>query len=71
VAEALAGWARHNGCDGEAQLDDPPGPLSTLRYEGCNAEVRLVRVDGLQHSWARNEIDATAEMWRFFSGKSL
>jgi polyhydroxybutyrate depolymerase len=71
VPEALAGWARHNGCDGEAKLDDPPGPLSTLRYEGCNAEVRLVRVDGLQHSWARNEIDATAEMWRFFRVHAL
>jgi polyhydroxybutyrate depolymerase len=71
VPEALAGWARHNGCDGEAKLDDPPGPLSTLRYEGCNADVRLVRVDGLQHSWARNEIDATAEMWRFFRVHAL
>ena len=71
VPEALAGWAQHNGCAGEAKLDDPPGPLSTLRYEGCNAEVRLVRIDGLQHSWARNEIDASAEMWRFFSAHAL
>jgi polyhydroxybutyrate depolymerase len=71
VPEALAGWAKHNGCDGEAVLDDPPGPLSTLRYEGCDAEVRLVRVDGLVHAWARNEVDATAEMWKFFSGHRL
>ena len=49
VPEALAGWAKHNGCDGEPMLDDPAGPLSTLRYEGCDAEVRLVRVDGLVH----------------------
>ena len=54
VPEALAGWAKHNGCDGEAVLDDPPGPLSTLRYEGCDAEVRLVRIDGLRHAWARD-----------------
>lgn len=71
VPEALAGWAKHNGCDGDAILDDPPGPLSTLSYKGCDAEVRLVRVDGLVHTWARNEVDATAEMWRFFSGKHL
>ncbi len=71
VPEALAGWAKHNGCDGEAVLDDPPGPLSTLRYGGCDAEVRLVRVDGLVHAWARNEVDATAEMWKFFSAHSL
>jgi polyhydroxybutyrate depolymerase len=71
VPEALAGWAMHNGCDGEPKLDDPSGPLSTLRYEGCNAEVRLVRIDGLQHTWARDDVDATAEMWKFFSGQSL
>ncbi len=71
VPEALAGWAKHNGCDSEAVLDDPPGPLSTLRYEGCDAEVRLVRVDGLVHAWARTEVDATAEMWKFFSAHRL
>jgi polyhydroxybutyrate depolymerase len=71
VPEALADWAKHNGCDGEPKLDDPAGPLSTLRYEGCDAEVRLVRVDGLVHRWARDEIDATAEMWAFFRRHSL
>src|SRR5437762_4963362 len=29
VPEALAGWSRHNGCKGDAILEDPPGPLST------------------------------------------
>ena len=71
VPEALAGWAKHNGCSGEPKLDDPPGPLSTLRYEGCRAEVSLVRVDGLVHAWARSEVDATEEMWRFFARHSL
>ena len=71
VPEALAGWAKHNGCDGDAVLDDPAGPLSTLRYAGCDAEVRLVRVDGLQHRWARDEVDATAEMWKFFKAQTL
>ena len=71
VPEALAGWAMHNGCSGEPKLDDPAGPLSTLRYEGCRAETKLVRIDGLQHTWARNEVDATAEAWKFFSGERL
>ena len=71
VPEALAGWAKHNKCKGDAVLDDPPGPLSTLSYKGCAAEVRLVRIDGLVHTWARDEVDATAEMWRFFSGQRL
>ena len=69
VPEALAGWAKHNRCTSEAIAEDPPGPLSTLRYEGCagNAEVRLVRIDGLGHTWARTEIDATTAMWQFFT----
>ncbi len=71
VPDALAGWAKHNGCDGDAVLDDPAGPLSTLSYRGCDAEVRLVRIDGLVHTWARNEVDATAEMWRFFKAHKL
>jgi len=71
VPEALAGWAKHNHCNGDAVLDDPPGPLSTLSYKGCDAEVRLVRVDGLVHAWARNEVDATTVAWQFFSGQHL
>jgi polyhydroxybutyrate depolymerase len=73
VPDALAGWAQHNGCDGKAVLEDPPGPLSTVRYEGCRggADVRMIRIDGLGHSWARQEIDATATIWQFFSQHTL
>jgi polyhydroxybutyrate depolymerase len=67
VPDALAGWARRNGCRSEAVLEDPPGPLSTLRYNACGGgEVRLIRIDGLGHRWARDEIDTTAAMWEFF-----
>jgi poly(3-hydroxybutyrate) depolymerase len=54
-------------------LEDPEGPLSTMRYEGCadGADVQLIRIDGLGHTWARQEVDATAAMWRFFSGHRL
>lgn len=73
VPEALEGWARHNGCKGSAVLEDPPGPLSTMRYEGCAAgtEVRLIRIDGLGHTWTRNEVDTTRVMWQFFKSHSL
>lgn len=73
VPEALAGWAGHDGCAPEAVFEDPPGPLSTLRYDGCRegTEVRLIRIDGLRHAWARDEVDATAVMWQFFRGHSL
>jgi len=73
VPDALAGWARHNGCKGEVILDDPPGPLSTMRYDGCvdGAEVRMIRIDGLGHTWTRKEVDTTAVMWQFFKSHQL
>src|SRR5262245_22571488 len=73
VPDALASWARHNSCKGDVILDDPPGPLSTMRYEGCasGAEVRMIRIDGLGHRWTRNEVDTTSVMWQFFKTHSL
>ena len=73
VPDALAGWARHDGCGLEVILEDPPGPLSTMRYEGCDrdAEVRMIRIDGLGHSWTKEEIDTTAAIWKFFSQHRL
>jgi len=68
VPDALAGWAAHNKCKAKVVLEDPPGPLSTMRYEGCavGAEVRLIRVDGLGHRWTHDEVDTTGVMWQFF-----
>ena len=73
VPEAVASWARHNGCDPKPIMEDPPGPLSTMRYERCTggAEVRMTRIDGLGHTWARDEVDATAAMWQFFRSHAL
>jgi polyhydroxybutyrate depolymerase len=73
VPEALAGWARVDSCKGSAILDDPPGPLSTMRYQGCadGTEVRLIRIDGLGHTWTRKEIDTTGVMWEFFKSHRL
>lgn len=71
VPEALAGWARHNSCQGDVILDDPPGPLSTMRYEGCVAEVRMIRIDGLGHTWTKQEVDTTGVMWQFFKSHRL
>jgi len=73
VPEALAGWARRDSCKGNAMLDDPPGPLSTMRYEGCEdgSEVRMIRIDGLGHAWTRKEVDTTVLMWQFFKSHRL
>lgn len=73
VPDALAGWSRRNGCRGSVIVEDPPGPLSTMRYEGCAAgtDVRLIRIDGLGHRWTREEIDTTTVMWQFFKEQRL
>jgi polyhydroxybutyrate depolymerase len=73
VPDALAGWAGHNGCNPTVIFEDPEGPLSTMRYAGCRngTEVRLIRIDGLGHAWAKTEVDATAVMWQFFKGQRL
>jgi len=73
VPEALAGWARHDGCTRDAILDDPPGPLSTMHYEGCaeGGEVRMIRIDGLGHAWTHKEVETTAVMWQFFKSHRL
>ncbi len=73
VPDALASWARHNSCKGDVVLEDPAGPLSTMRYDGCGdgTEVRMIRIDGLGHRWTRKEVDTTAVMWQFFASHRL
>jgi polyhydroxybutyrate depolymerase len=73
VPDALAGWARHNGCRPDVISEDPAGPLSTMHYTGCRdgAEVRMIRIDGLGHTWTKQEIDTTAVMWQFFKTHRL
>jgi polyhydroxybutyrate depolymerase len=73
VPDALSSWARHNSCRGDAVLDDPSGPLSTMRYEGCSdgTEVRMIRIDGLGHTWTKKEVDTTGVMWEFFRSHRL
>jgi polyhydroxybutyrate depolymerase len=73
VPDALSSWARHNSCKAKVILDDPPGPLSTMRYEGCanGTEVRMIRIDGLGHRWTKDEVDTTTVMWQFFKSHSL
>jgi len=73
VPDALAGWAQRNHCKGNVLLEDPPGPLSTMRYAGCaeGTEVRLIRIDGLGHRWTHDEVDTTAVMWQFFKSHRL
>jgi polyhydroxybutyrate depolymerase len=73
VPDALAGWARHNGCKPDVILEDPAGPLSTMRYADCRngAETRMIRIDGLGHTWTRQELQTTEVIWQFFKSHRL
>jgi polyhydroxybutyrate depolymerase len=73
VPDALAGWATYDGCDPKVILEAPAGPLSTMRYTGCRdgVDVRMIRIDGLGHTWTRKEIDTTEVMWQFFQRNHL
>jgi polyhydroxybutyrate depolymerase len=73
VEDAVEGWATHNGCDA-ARIETPEVNLvSVYSYGNCadGAEVVLYRIAGLGHTWARNEIDATREMWTFLERHTL
>ena len=83
--QSAAHWAGLNGCDTEPvaterdELDDGTR-LSSVEYHGCAAEVVFHTIDGGGHTWpgARHvvglgtvsaELDASAEIWRFFAAQ--
>lgn len=73
VEEAFQGWANHNGCD-EARNETPEvNGVSVYSYGNCadGADVVLYRIAGLGHTWAKNEIDATREMWTFLNRHAM
>jgi polyhydroxybutyrate depolymerase len=73
VEDALEGWANHNGCD-EARNETPEvNGVSVYSYGNCadGADVVLYRIAGLGHTWAKNEIDATREMWSFLKEHAM
>ncbi len=73
VEDALEGWARHNGCS-EARNETPEvDGVSIYSYGNCegDAAVVLYRIAGLGHTWAKNEIDATREMWTFLESRTM
>jgi polyhydroxybutyrate depolymerase len=73
VEDALAGWASHNGCSGARDETPEVNRVSVYSYGNCTegADVVLYRIAGLGHTWAKNEIDATREMWTFLEKHTL
>ncbi len=73
VEAALQGWAGHNGC-AEARTETAEvNRVSVYSYGNCaaGADVALYRIAGLGHTWAKNEIDATREMWTFLKKHAM
>ncbi|MBU1877432.1 MAG: hypothetical protein KJ734_00625, partial [Chloroflexi bacterium] len=77
-------WAAGNGCNPTAQPILPQGDVKGVRYSGCDqgADVILYTIEGGGHTWpggapipgvgkTSRDIDATAEMWRFFQMYTL
>jgi polyhydroxybutyrate depolymerase len=44
-----------------------------MRYSDCRegTEVRMIRIDGLGHTWTKAEIDTTGSIWQFFKSHRL
>jgi polyhydroxybutyrate depolymerase len=77
--EWIAIWAEGNGCHPEPEIIPPFGDVQGRRYSGCDqdVEVLLYTIEDGGHTWPGGppipgmgktsaDIDATAEMWRFF-----
>lgn len=71
-------WAGHNGCSSPATRDSVPDTendgltFEKFSYGGCSdsSEVILFKATGMTHTWPytpANDIDATEEIWEFFS----
>ncbi|MGH9183621.1 MAG: extracellular catalytic domain type 1 short-chain-length polyhydroxyalkanoate depolymerase [Acidimicrobiales bacterium] len=74
--EVARRWADLDGCSGDPTTQSE-GPVTTATWTECSAgtAVRLVSVEGGGHVWfapglgpANGAIDATNQIWSFFSG---
>lgn len=86
VPDWIAAFAGRSGCDAMPEQLPAQGAASGVRYTGCRdgAEIVFYTIAGGGHAWPGGEplprvivghtpqdIDATAEMWDFFRGRTL
>jgi polyhydroxybutyrate depolymerase len=80
----VAVWAEGNGCDLTPETIPSHGDVSGVRYTDCDGGADVIRytIDDGGHAWpggwpiplvgkTSKDIDATAEMWRFFQEYNL
>jgi polyhydroxybutyrate depolymerase len=58
--EAMQRWAEQNGCPGPPH-ETPGSDVTSLRWDGCEADVELYRVEGAGHVWPGASSDAELE----------
>lgn len=73
-------WAQHNACAASAAHDSLPNTkndgfiFEQYAYGNCeeSSEVILIKVNGMDHTWpsSSNDVNATKEIWSFFSRHS-
>lgn len=71
VQQTIAFWRDAEGCPAK-QTTSTKGPVTIDTWSPCKngTAVRLVTYAGGGHGWPRNsQVDATAELWAFFSGR--
>jgi polyhydroxybutyrate depolymerase len=77
VAEAVARWAAHNGCDPESSEQAVSPEVTLISWAGCAEPVLWYLVEGGGHTWpgavavpglgyTTQDIDATELIWEFF-----
>ncbi|MEJ7735511.1 MAG: hydrolase, partial [Polyangiaceae bacterium] len=83
VPDTDAGWATRNGCSGDAVSTFQNGDAHCETHQTCadGVEVTLCTIEGEGHCWpgqascpygaSNTDIDANAEMWKFFDKFSL
>jgi polyhydroxybutyrate depolymerase len=78
VEEWVGEWAARNRCDPEPTAQRLTEDVTTLIWNGCEADTQLVTVEGGGHGWPGSEvsilalsstdtIDATDMIWEFFA----
>jgi polyhydroxybutyrate depolymerase len=84
VPDSIAGWVARDSCTGDPVQTYQNGDATCSTYQQCagGAEVELCTIDGGGHTWpggtpvptlgyTSTDINATAEMWKFFQRHPL
>jgi para-nitrobenzyl esterase len=81
VPELMQRWARHNGCQGDADIQQITPSVVKQSWSGCAAATEWYLIEGGGHTWpggpdvkrlgvTTREISATQLIWDFFFNRN-